>query len=271
MYRVRPGGQAKLPFELLARRNAMKKSLIISFAALGIFFLGMNGSYAEMTHKEILRRADEARGNLEGVKWRVSIDSIEKGHVQKRTLNVKARGYDFLATLISPPKVKGQKLLMVEHNMWFTKPGLRKPVPVSPRQKLVGGASYGDIAATNYADDYEATPLDDEMVNGELCYVFRLQAATKKATYDRIKYWISKERGVGVKAEYFTVSGKMSKWAVFENENQIQLRNKAHPFISKMIITDALASNNVTTMTFSKPKLMKVPASTFDLNLLMLM
>jgi outer membrane lipoprotein-sorting protein len=225
----------------------------------------------ELTLKEILHLADEARGNLEGVKWRVVIDSIENGREQKRTLNVKARGYDFLATLISPPKVKGQKVLMVDHNMWFTKPGLRKPVPISPRQKLVGGASYGDIAATNYADDYEATPLDDIMVNGELCYVFDLKAATKKATYDRIKYWISKERIVGVKAEYFTVSGKMLKSAIFENENQIQLRNKPHPFISKMIITDALVKNNVTTMTFSKHKLVKVPASTFDLNLLVIM
>jgi hypothetical protein len=224
-----------------------------------------------MKPKEILHRADEARGNLEGVNWKVFIVSIENSRKQKRKLNVKARGYDFLANLISPPKVKGQKILMVDHNLWFTKPGLSKAVPVSPRQKLIGAASYGDIAATNYADDYEATRLDDEMVNGELCYVFHLRAATKKATYDRIKYWISKERIVGVKAEYFTVSGKMLKSAVFENENQIQLRNKPHPFISKMIIMDALVSGKVTTMTFSNPKLVNVPPSTFDLNLLMLM
>jgi len=249
----------------------MKFRLIVGVAAAVIALILVDSSGGEMTPKEILRRADEARGNLQGVKWRVVIDSIENGRKQKRTLNVKARGYDFLATLISPPKVKGQKVLMVDHNMWFTKPGLRKPVPISPRQKLVGGASYGDIAATNYADDYEATPLDDEMVNGELCYVFDLKAFTKKATYDRIKYWMSKERMVGVKAEYFTVSGKMFKLATFENENQIQLRNKPHPFISKMVITDALASGNVTTMTFSKPKLVKVPASTFDLNLLVIM
>ena len=249
----------------------MKKSLTILLAALGVCLLGVDCADTEMTSKEILHCADEARGNLEGVKWRVVIDSIENGSEQDRTLDVKARGYDFLATLIAPPKVKGQKVLMVDHNMWFTKPGLTKPVPVSPRQKLVGGASYGDIAATNYADDYEATPLDDEMVNGEGCYVFDLKAITKKATYDRIKYWISKERLVGVKAEYYTVSGKMLKSAVFENENQIELRDKPHPFISRMIITDALVNTNVTTMTFSKPELVRVPPSTFDLNLLTIM
>ncbi len=249
----------------------MKKTLITSFVAVGLFFLGMDCSYAEMTTKEILRRADEARGNLEGVIWRVSIESIESDRKQERKLKVKARGYDFLATLTSPPKVKGQKVLMVDHNMWFTKPGLRKPVPVSPRQKLIGAASYGDIAATNYSEDYEAVLLSEEQVNGESCYVFDLTAVTKKATYDRIKYWISKERLVGVKAEYFTVSGKMLKSAIFENENRVEPEKKPRPFISKMIIQDALVSGNVTTMTFGKPKLVEVPPSTFDLNLLVIM
>ncbi len=63
----------------------------------------------------------------------------------------------------------------------------------------------------------------------------------------------------------------MLKSATFENENQIQLRNEPHPFISKMVIMDALVSGNVTILTFGKPKLEDVPPSTFDLNLLMLM
>jgi len=245
----------------------MKSRMFKVLAAILISWMTIHSAGAEITPKEILHRADEARGNLEGVTWKVDIHSIENKRVQDRKLDVKARGYDFLAVLYSPPKVKGQKLLMTSHNMWFRKPDLRKPVPLSPRQKMMGGASYGDIAATNYADDYEAKPLDEEVVNGELCYVFDLKASQKKATYDRIKYWVSKERLVGVKAHYFAVSGKMFKSAFFEYENQIQLSNKAHPFISKMIIYDALIKDNVTTMTFSEQELIPVPSSTFDVNL----
>jgi hypothetical protein len=240
----------------------MKNCLISAMIVLVISSWSMHYSYAELTPKEILHRADEARGNLEGVKWRVYIHSIENERQQERKLNVQARGYDFLGSLISPPKVKGQKLLMIDHNMWFAKPGLRKSVPVSPRQKMVGGASYGDIAATNYADDYEAAPLDDEVVKDELCYVFDLKAIHKKSTYDRIKYWVSKKRLVGVKAEFFTVSGKMFKIARFEYENIVKLRNEPRPFISKMVITDALINSNVTTLNFSEPILVKVPDST---------
>jgi outer membrane lipoprotein-sorting protein len=245
----------------------MKIKLISLVATLFISFVGVDSSWAQLSPKEILHRADEARGNLEGVQWKVRIHSIENKRIQKRKLDVKARGYDFLAVLHSPPKVKGQKFLLISHNMWFRKPDLRKPVPVSPRQKLVGGASYGDIAATNYADDYEVSILEDETVEGELCYLFHLKASHKKATYDQIKYWVSKERLVGVRAQYFAVSGKMFKSAVFAYDNQIHLRNQPHPFISKMIIYDALVKDNVTTMTFSDQELIPVPFSTFDVNL----
>ena len=248
----------------------MKVGLISIITAFVMFCGGLNYASAELTPKEILHSADEARGNLEGVKWMLYIHSLESGRTQERKLNVKARGYDFLAMLTSPPRVKGQKMLMISHNMWFAKPGLKKSVPISPRQKLVGGASYGDIAATNYADDYEATLLKDEVIDRELCYVFDLRAIERKATYDRIKYWISKERFVGVKAEYFTVSGKLFKSATFEYENKVQAGNKPRPFISKMIITDAIVKSNITTMNFNRPSLVKVPASTFDLNLFMM-
>jgi outer membrane lipoprotein-sorting protein len=245
------------------KEKAMKYMGILLAAVFLVMIPGIHSASGELTPKEILQRADEARGNLDGVRWKVDIDSVESGRAQQRNLDVKAKGYDFLSVLNSPPKVKGEKLLMVNHNMWFTKPDLRKPVPVSPRQTLVGGASYGDIAATNYAEDYEPTSLDEENVNGEACHVYDLKAAHKKATYDRIKYWVSKERIVGVKAEYYAVSGKVFKSATFEYNNQIELRGKPQPFISKMAITDALVKGNVTTLKFSEPELVNLPAAIF--------
>ena len=223
---------------------------------------------AEMTPKEILEKADQARGNLEGVEWKIKIESIERGRKQVRTLIIKARDFNSLAEFISPPKVKGRKLLMIDRNMWFIKPGLRKPVPISPRQKLMGGASNGDIASTNYAGDYEPASVSDDTVNGEPCYLLDLRAADKKVTYDRIKYWVSKKRLIGVRAEFFTVSGKMFKSAAFEYENSIMVKGKPQLFISKMVITDAIVKENITTMTYEKVKIKKIPDSTFNLNLL---
>lgn len=232
-----------------------------------VFVIAWTGiSSGQMPPREILTRADMARGNLEGVKWLVNIASIENNNSQSRSLNVLARGYDFLGIMIDPPKTKNQKIIMIDHNMWYTKPGLKKPVPVSSRQKLIGGAAYGDIAATNYADDYAPNPMPDETINGELCYVFDLKAVSKKSTYDQIKYWVSKERVVGVKSEFYSVSGKLFKTAVFEYDNQIIIENKPTPFISRMTITDALVESNITTLIFNENQLVRIPDSTFDMN-----
>ena len=223
---------------------------------------------ADMTPREILEKADEARGNVEGVEWEIEVKSVERGRTQSRTLRVKARDVNSIAEYISPPRVKGRKLLMLDRNMWFVKPGLRKPVPISPRQKLMGGASNGDIASTNYAGDYKVADTFRERVDGEPCYLLDLTAISKKATYDRIKYWISERRMVGVKAEFFTISGKMFKSATMEYENSIMMQGKPHAFISKMVITNALVEDDVTTMTYSKAKIKKIPDSAFNLNLL---
>jgi len=223
---------------------------------------------AGLTPQEILSRADRARGNMEGVEWEIEIESVERGRTQKRTILVKARGYNSLAEFLSPPKVKGRKLLMIDRNMWFIKPGLRKPVPISPRQKLMGGASNGDIASTNYAGDYEPTSVSEDTLNGEPCFLLDLKATNKRATYDRVKYWISKARLVGIKSEFFTVSGKRFKSATFEYENSIMVEGRPVAFVSKMVITDAVIQDNVTTMTYEKVELKVIPDAAFNLNLL---
>lgn len=221
-----------------------------------------------LSPKEILTKADEARGNAAGVEWEIAIDSIEGGRQQQRTIRVTARGFNSLADFLAPPNVKGQKLLMLDRNMWFAKPGLSKPVPISPRQKLVGGAANGDIASTNYAGDYKIVQTSEDIVNAERCYLFDLSAVDNRATYDRIKYWISRERLVGLKAEFYTVSGKMFKTATFEYENNIIVDDKPREFISKMVITSAIIKEDVTTMGYRKPSIKKVPDSVFNLNLL---
>jgi outer membrane lipoprotein-sorting protein len=225
---------------------------------------------AEMTDTDILLTADKARGNLGGVSWRVTIESLENGRTSTKTLDVKARGFDVLAETAAPRKYKGHKLLMRDGAMWFHKPDLSKPAPISQRQKLMGTAAYGDIAATNYGKDYEPTRLPDEDVNGEACYVFDLKARTKKATYDRVKYWVSKERLVGVQAEYYTVSGKMFKSSDMVYENQVTGEDgEPQLFISRMDIADEVTAGDTTSMSFAEPSLETIPPGVFDINLLM--
>lgn len=253
----------------MIQKKFMKQGMVL----FGLFFIVVFSILAptveaQMNPAEMLQKADEARGNLEGIQWEIVMDSVENGREQNRRLKVTAKGYNSLVTTLAPGNVKGQTLLMQDRNMWFAKPGLSKPVPISPRQKLLGTAANGDIASTNYSGDYKIVSVENEQLNKEPCVIMTLKAIDNRATYDRIKYWVSQNRLVGLKAEFYTVSGKMFKSAEFEYKNSVTINNQPREFISKMIITSAIMKDDVTILRYSKPSLKKVSDATFNLNLL---
>ncbi len=221
----------------------------------------------ELTVKDILKHADRARGNLDGIIWNIMITTNEDGS-ESRGMTVKVKRSNTLAKFTSPASMNDRMVLMVDRNMWFIRSGLKKPVSLSPRQKLLGDAANGDIASTNYVEDYAATLLGEEPVRGEPCYVLDLKAVNKSVTFDRIKYWVSKERLVGVKAEFYTLSGKLFKTAEFKYGNRVKTDNEEAPFVSELIIRDAIQKDRVTTMTYSNIRVEPIPDSTFNLNVL---
>jgi hypothetical protein len=90
------------------------------FTCLSLFFAAVlfcNDHLAANTVQEILHQADQARGNLEGVTWEVSLESVENSRTETMTFDVNARGFDILAQTLAPPKSKGQKILMLRGNL----------------------------------------------------------------------------------------------------------------------------------------------------------
>ncbi len=225
-----------------------------------------NFSFAVPDAHTILKNTDQSRGGgFQGVVWEMKLASRDGAKVDElQTLLVKVAGDSFVAEVQEPVRSKGTKLLQVERNMWIAKPGLSKPIPISPRQRMNGQASNGDIASTNYAEDYEAQMNANETVDGEECYVFDLSAKLKRTTYDKIRYWVSVKRGVGIKSEFYSVSGKLIKTARFEYDNSVEHQGKRIPFVSKMTIRDALVDAE-TTMEYGAVKEKKIAASEFDL------
>ena len=230
-------------------------------------WLGLAGSaFATPDAHSILKDSDQARGGgLPGIVWEIKVVSRDGDRTDEpQRLLVKAVDDSSVAETQEPARFKGSKILQVERNMWLTRPGLSKPIPISPRQRMSGQASNGDIAATNYAGDYDAKLSATETLDGEACYVLDLNAKQKRATYDRIRYWVSVKRLVGVKAEFYSLSGKLLKTARFEYNNSIEHEGRRVPFVSKMTIHDALIDAE-TTMEFGTVKVKKIAASEFDL------
>jgi len=248
----------------------MKRLLIIITGLLVLAFGEGQAVHAgDLQVTDILKHADRARGNVDGIIWDISITTNEEGSIETRGMTVKVRGNDTLAKYTSPATMNNRMVLMKDRNMWFIRSGLKKPVSISPRQKLMGDAANGDIASTNYAGDYEGTLLREETVQGEPCHVLDLKAANKNVTYDRIKYWVSKKRLVGVKAEFYSLSGKLFKTADFKYDNRVTLEGgEMIPFVSELVIHDAIQKDKVTTLGYSNVRVQSIPDSTFNLSVL---
>ena len=214
----------------------------------------------------IVARADTARGGgLPGIIWTIHIvtsgnDDATDG---ERDMQVKAITTSSVAETLTPVRFRGTKLLQVGPNMWLSRPGLQKPIPISPRQRLTGLASNGDVAATNYANDYSATLVRQEVLDGVRCHVLDLMAKSRSSTHDRITYWVSVERGLGLRALFLAVSGKPLKLARFEYDNSIKVADRTLPFISRMIITDGLTPTQ-TVLNYGEVQVQAIPTSTFD-------
>jgi hypothetical protein len=217
--------------------------------------------------EQLLRDSDRARGGVEGgVSWEIDLETTEDGNKNAVHYIVKVKGDDALVEATAPGRNKGEQMLFNDRNLWFFKPGIKKPVAISPRQKLMGQAANGDIASTNYYRDYEGKIVGQEDVDGVPTYKLELKAKGKNVTYDSIRYWISQKNRVGVKAEFLTVSGEMFKSATFVYSNTISLSGKAQPFVSKMIITDALVKENKAQLSYHTPKAEKHADSLFNVN-----
>ena len=212
-----------------------------------------NSAAAEPDARSLLSTADQSRGaGLPGVVLTVHVRSVSVDRASDTdadadlVLRVKTQDGGTLAEVQEPPRNKGMRLLQVQRNMWLHKPGMKKPVAVSARQRLSGQAALGDLATIGYSRDYKPTYLRADVLRGEPCHVLQLNAVQPNTTYDRIVYWISQRSGLGIHAEFQSLSGKPLKSADFQYGATLTYQGRTMPFVSRVSINDALTSDHST-------------------------
>lgn len=247
-------------------RAFSSRSLQIAFG-IGLLVTPLLGIAGE-DPKRLLEDSDRARGGVaKGVAWKVKLETTEDGDTSTMVYNVRAKGNNAHVETVEPARSKGEVMLFNDRTIWFFKPTLKKPVALSARQKLSGQAANGDIASTNYARDYSGKISGEEKVDGEDCYVLDLKAVGENTTYDGIKYWISKKKKLGMKAEYLSLQGKVLKVGYLKYGNTLKDEGgKKVDFISELKIVDATNPKNVSVMTYTNPKTNNSPASLFNVN-----
>jgi hypothetical protein len=135
-------------------------------------------------------------------------------------------------------KNSGRKILTVGDRMWLLVPGASNPLPVTANQRLVGGASMGDVARLRFSEDFTATVRPgSETVEGKASRVLDLQAKSPKAPYPKVTLWYDAAAGLPVKVLFFLPSGKEAKEIVFESFGVAHGRTT----VKSMAIHDLLA------------------------------
>lgn len=113
---------------------------------------------------------------------------------------------------MAPPSEKGKKMLLVSNTLWLYVPGTSRAISLSAKQSFMGSTfSNADLMDLTLHDDYDPRVIEEETIDGNPCYVLELTAKDKTVTYSKILFWIRKDYTIPMKAEYYTLSGKLFK------------------------------------------------------------
>src|SRR5262245_42969607 len=166
---------------------------------------------AELLHKYVLAMAPRTFDGL-FVMIAHRPDGTTRGYKMRvmKSQDDKVRLWFF-----EPAAAKGQEMLNVGDNMWVYMPNLKRSLRVASRESFQGGDfNNGDIMRVNLETDYTSKLIPS---GDDKNWAIELTAKTPEATYDKIKLWMTKDRQLPSKAEYYAASGKLLRSAAFED------------------------------------------------------
>ncbi|WP_239424353.1 outer membrane lipoprotein-sorting protein [Vibrio galatheae] len=169
---------------------------------------------------QMVKNADQYRLDSDAAKVVSLVSLFENGELDKtREYNVYTRQNRESLVLFKSQVEAGQKMLMLGDNYWLVMPKSRRPIRITPMQKLLGEASVGDISTLTWSEDYHATFVNPEQIEVDnqprQANHLRLRATTKGASYSTIELWLDEKNDFPLKADLYLHSGKLAKQAWF--------------------------------------------------------
>lgn len=193
----------------------------------------------------VLARADGFRNPIESFSVDVELTSFaSSGKTDTSRFRVYGKGSDrSIVEFTFPQTEKGRYLLMLRDAMWVYMPTASRPIRISPMQRLMGQASNGDVARTNFSVDYDARSVADD---GD-AFVLDLVAKDPAVAYNRVRLWIDKQSYEPRRADFYVVSGKLIKRAIYLKYGTMSGRRT----VTEIEIDDLLRPGNRTIMRYA--------------------
>jgi hypothetical protein len=237
----------------------MSRTTLAPLAALGLTLLAGSGRAAGPASDPaaLLRRADAPHDAFSEGVIRLRVTVVEHGKAPvENLLDLYVQGGDRSLCIFREGKQKGRKILTVGERVWLIVPNTARPVPVTKSQRLMGAASFGDIARMRFADEYDAKVGAQQEKS---FHVLDLTAKRKGAAYPKAVLWIGRGSGLPQKLRLSLASGKEAKEVAFTGYGK-DMR------LAGMEIRDLLAAgaDNTTSLAFESYEPKTLDPSIFD-------
>ncbi len=227
---------------------------------------GASNQRISLDGAEIVSVADRIRFPEHPFAMMIDIESYkgEKGYGAFSLAVYSDRAGRALVKWLSPPRDKGRMLLMLEDDLWMFFPNTRRPIRVSPQQRLLGEVSNGDVVRIIFSENYNATIIGTEKFKGKEVVVLDLRARKPGIDYPRVIYRVEKHTLRPVQAEYYALSDRLLKIVSFEEYQE--MASTVRP--TKLVLTDMIERDRKTIMKLSGMKEQSIPDKFFDRNYL---
>jgi len=211
-----------------------------------VFFWMASSSLAQAPDvHQWLVNVDAARNAFEEAVISAQATQIENGKsIGTADFDVYVKGRDRGLIVFRGGKNSGRKILTSGDKMWLIVPGATNAVPITPNQRLVGGASVGDVARLRLAEEYTGVVrADSETVNGKSCRVVDLTAGSPRAAFPKIVLYYDEPAKLPARLLFSLPSGKAAKEVTFTKFGKAFGRT----IVSEMEVRDLLARGSNTT------------------------
>jgi hypothetical protein len=210
-----------------------------SAAPIAVLAAALAGEPSAADVQAWLAAVDDARNAFGEAKLQARASQIENGsETGSADFDVYVKGRDRALIVFRGGKNEGRKALTVGQKMWLIVPGAEHPVPITANQRLMGGASFGDLARTRFAEDFDAKLRPGtEKVGDITCRVIDLTAKVSGAAYPRVTLWLDAEGEIlPRKLLFFLPSGKEAREVTFTKFRRVQGKT----VVAEMEIRDRL-------------------------------
>jgi outer membrane lipoprotein-sorting protein len=228
--------------------------LVFAFCAAG-------ARAQDVAPAEILRKTDAVRSPSPNFAFTVHLQSKTRSGQTESEFDVSVReSTKSLVLYRKPLKQRGRALLLDGPNMWIHIPGTNRPIRISAQQQLVGAVSNADVARVVFSIDYETERIEQVRASDTPALKLSLRAKQRTSSYQTIHLWVGERDYRPLKAEFFSLSGKLVRTIHYGGYKPVL--GRLRPTVLE--IADAINPSVSATLTFSDFEIKETPAEYYQ-------